>query len=811
MIDLEDYSPSVEDEQLIIHDAAYNTIYRIAYDTRTITQGEGTVFVAIKGQLHDGHQYIDQAYKMGVKIFIISDKHALDGYDDVNYLLCTDTIRSLQRLVLSYKSKYPSLLCIGITGSNGKTMVKEWLANMLAKKYQIVKTPKSYNSQLGTALSIWGINEDHEIGIFEAGISASGEMIHLQKLIDPQVGILTNIGSAHDTGFENKAQKLVEKLVLFKNAHFLIFNGDDDFLHAGIKNNLPNIHHLSWGRKNHNAVQILSAENDAELKLKFNNHDYHFTLSQTSAIYFENVMQCIVAALHFEVQEDQIQHSISDIEFSDISLHLVEGKDGCAIINDAYTNDINALKIALDFLKKHGTHTKRILVLSELEQASRHAEKDVLDLLKLYDLDQIILVGEKWIKYPLANYIQLSNTKEAIQYLSDSDISDATILIKGARRFKFEQIHAALSIQSHSVSLEVDMAALEHNLGVYASITSPGVGIVPIIKASAYGTGSVEVAKLMQYKGVFGIGVAFADEGKELRQAGITIPIIVLNSDENSYDDIHDYNLEVEVYGTKKLESILSWQNGKLAKTRLHLKLDTGMSRLGMKEEDMDKLCTILQEKKPTISTIFSHLASSEDEADDDFTHQQASLFNKYYTRITQVLGYKPRRHLVNSAGIVRFPEYHYELVRLGIGLYGIDSDVATAVKLEKVHTLKAKIIQIKNLEKGDSIGYNRRYKATQHMKIGILNIGYADGLMRQCGNEKYSVKYGDQLAPILGNVCMDLTIIDLSNIPAIEEGDEVVIFGKSHPIESLAKICHTIPYEILTRLAPRIVRRYIG
>jgi Alr-MurF fusion protein len=814
MISIDKFVPQ-HGELVQINNAAATCIDFLAIDSRNIMYAEQALFVAIRGQVQDGHAYIQQAYAQGVRNFLLSDTTSIEKYDDVNYIKSNEVVATLQNMAATHRSKFTKLKSIGITGSNGKTIVKEWLSIILSKKYQVVKTPKSFNSQIGVPLSVWPLNDEHEVGIFEAGISTKEEMSKLEKIIQPSIGILTNIGDAHNSGFSNKKEKIEEKLKLFIHSDVVVFNGDDHQIRHAISHHLKHVQQLSWGYESHNHITIVQKEtNDhfTNVTIELNGEEKIFSLEYSNSVYFENIMHCIVTELHLGMSDADISESFTALDSIEMRLQLLEGKDGSTIINDSYTNDLNALTIALSFMQKHAGQKHKLLILSELEHYTPDVKKEIMPLLLQHAIDEIFLVGSHWQAGDFKAYKHqvFANTNEVKRELVLRVLSNNIILLKGARKYKFEELKDILTTQSHSVTLEIDLNAIEHNLSVFASLLKNETRIVPIIKASAYGTGSHEIAKLLQHKGAYALGVAFADEGVQLRKAGITIPIIVLNSDEESYHAILEYNMEVEVYSLSKLESILSWNNGALKEVKMHLKLDTGMSRLGFRNENMDDLYVLLQKHKPHVASIFTHMSSSEDPQEDIFSHEQVQKFDTAYTKLCEVLAYHPKRHVLNSSGIIRFPEYHYELVRLGLGLYGIDSTGILADKLEKVHTLKARIIQIKTLNPGDFVGYNRKYKVTKNTTIAILNIGYADGLLRLCGNNNYHVGINDTTVPIIGSVCMDLTMIDITNINHVQEGDEVVVFGKNLPIENMAVACGTIPYEILCRLAPRIVRKYV-
>ncbi len=813
-MNLSNYKSHLGDE-LIITNVEETYIEHLVIDSREIFYANRSLFFAIKGNVVDGHNFIKTAYDKGIRNFVVNDDALVKQLPDVNYIKTNDIVATLQNIATKHRSQF-DLLSIGITGSNGKTIVKEWLSIMLSQAFSVVKTPQSFNSQIGVALSIWQINKTHQMGIFEAGISQKDEMSKLETMIQPKLGILTNIGDAHDSGFDSHDDKLHEKLKLFANAEQVIYNGDDTFLHESIKGEGNSKKYFSWGFKSHNHVVIQNLNrigNSYQLSLLHDGMVSSFDFSFEQEYYFENLMHCITTGLLLKLNIEKIEESIRFFGGLEMRLELNEGINNTLLVNDSYTNDIEALDVALSFVSKHSGDRKKIIILSDLESNHHQNANDVLNKLKNQNFTSIFLVGEAWTKYiDLTEGIFIfENTESLMNDLSNLELNDSIVLIKGARRYGFEKIFEVLKKQSHSVFLDIDMKAVAHNLSVFSSYLKNGSSIMPIIKANAYGAGAIAIAKLLQYKGVQTIGVAFADEGAVLRNNGITIPIVVLNGDRSSFNFVNNYNLEIEIYSREYLYSFLNWNNGiMMPHIGIHLKIDTGMSRLGIQVNEIEKLNELLKTHKPKVVSIFSHLSSSEDEADDDFSHLQASKFLAAYHSITASLGYEPKKHILNSAGIVRFPEYHFDWVRLGLGLYGVDSTAMMGNALQKVHALKAKILQIKKLEAGDYVGYNRKHKVVIQTTIAIVNIGYADGLPRLAGNSKYHILVKGNLCPIIGNVCMDLIIVDVSQVPNIEVADEVTLFDKALPIEKLAKVSQTIPYEILCGISARIKRNYL-
>lgn len=780
-------------------------------DSRHIMYPSLSLFFAIKGNVRDGHEFIDNAYKQGVRNFVVNDESILPAEikNTSNVLVSSDVILTLQNIAVWKRKMYPELTTIGITGSNGKTIVKEWLSILLSKKLNIVKTPKSFNSQIGVPLSVWGMNSDHDLAIFEAGISTSNEMEKLERIIKPDIGIFTNLGDAHHEGFRNIQEKLNEKLKLFRSCSKIIFNGDDPLLFNTIKNRYPE-KVFSWGRKEHNELIIVDDEIiQPQLHIKYKNKITTLDVNIATSFYVENLMNCVTAVAALDLDLEQISEHVASLSHSEMRMELSNGRDGSLIINDSYTNDRQALHAALEFMVKHSCNRDRIAILTPFNEDE--IDVDYLnELINSFALNKVHILCKKQIDVNHNKISFYTGIDQLFQAVNDEALSTKIILIKGSRKYGLEILANKLTAQSHSVSLNIDLNAIENNLSVFASLLTNNASIMPIIKASAYGAGSEEIAKVLQEKGVYSLGVAFADEAVDLRKSGINIPIVVLNADENSYSILEEYNFDFEVYSLQQMTMILQWNDGKLTQNKWHLKIDTGMSRLGFRPEDFEELLEILKKNKLHIGSVFTHLSSSEDSEDDAFTHLQATRYYEIYEKISEVIGYHPKQHLLNSSGIIRFPQYHGDLVRLGIGLYGIDSTSILNERLIKVHTFKAKIIQIKNLIPGDYIGYNRRFKVQKSMKIAILNVGYADGLMRACSNGKYALYYQQTHVQIVGNVCMDMTMIDITDMEHCNVGDEVEIFGKNHPIESMTASCNTIPYEILCGIAPRVKRNYL-
>lgn len=795
----------------------------LAMDTRKFVHPKETLFFALKGSMHDGYEFISDAIAKGVSN-IVAEQIPEDLPDHVNLFLVQDSLAALQNLATWHKSQFPDLLTLAITGSNGKTTIKEWLYQMITDR-QVVKSPKSYNSQTGVALSLWQVHKNDRLGIFEAGISTQNEMANLEAMIRPDIGLFTTLGDAHAEGFQSLQKKLEEKLILFKNCKTIIYEADNTIIDTAIRNKYPEKKLLSWGKSPKSSLfQIVDTfikNNTTILTTIYQGSHYSWVVPFVDHASIQNVLHCIAVMLTLDLDKNRIQEGLYKIQNIPMRLELKFGTQKNILVNDTYNADLQSFKIALDFLDQQSGMKEKVVILSEFMQTGMSSEdlnRNLADQLNTHQIKEIITVGphiESLKNYLISNvsFFNVATTEELLTTLPKFDFNDKAILVKGARIFQLEKVIHALSDKAHTATLETDLQAIEHNLRVFSNYIHDNTQIIGVIKASAYGSGSEELAKFLEFKKAAYLAVAFVDEGVQLRKAGIHLPIIILNPDKNGIPDMVQYKLEPEIYDLKQLHEVIAYLREDIKDFRIHLKMDTGMHRLGFVQEDLSDLCSLLSlhRNQILVETVFSHLSSSEDPAHDDFTHHQATTFKKYYDYITEKLGYKPAKHILNSSGIIRFPEYHFDYVRLGLGLYGIDGTGIFTEKLEKVHTLKATVVQVKSIQASDTVGYNRRGKILKDGKIAIINIGYADGLMRLAGNGRYHVRIRDVDFPIIGNICMDLTIVDIGNHNDIYIGDEVTIFGKDKPIEVLAEACQTIPYEILTRISGRIKRAYIN
>jgi Alr-MurF fusion protein len=822
-------------------------IEHLLIDSRKISFPASSLFFAIVGERNDGHDFVKDVYARGVRNFIVSDSQKIDFQyiSDASIIMVPDVLRGLQQLAAYHRAQFPDLKVIGITGSNGKTIVKEWLYQLLKEDFNIVRSPKSYNSQVGVPLSVWQIKAEHNLAIFEAGVSKKGEMAHLEKIIKPSLGILTNIGEAHTEGFTSDEKKLREKLLLFKNAETLILQKELVEKFPSIEFTKP---YLTWSKHNratalsgstdlsistdlssNTDLQIIDIQlfkNSTRLSLLFKNEKIDIEIPFTDTASIDNVATCLLAVLNLN-SHSNYKEKLKNLEPVAMRLELKAGINDCLVVNDAYNSDLNSLQIALDFIAQQSRQLKRTVILSDILQSGQNSTvlyQKIGELLLEKGISKLISIGEnvaqikQFFNGKKQNMLELhffKTTSDFLKHVKNTDFQDEIILLKGARPFEFELIAERLAQKSHKTVLEINLNALSHNLAYFKSLLAPTTQLMAMVKASAYGNGSDEVARLLEFHKVNYLAVAYSDEGIELRNAGVNLPIMVMNPEEESFDALRRYNLEPEIYSLRILKNYIDFVKNQTEKQsndvyKIHLKLDTGMHRLGFESIDIQELIHILKTcKNINIASIFTHLAGTESADLDTFTEYQVSQYLAMYAQITEGVGYRPIRHVLNSSGITRHKGFHFDMVRLGIGLYGVDGNGAFQSHLEVVQTLKASISQIKNVALTDTIGYSRRGILHKNSRIATISIGYADGLLRGLGNGKFSVLVKGKRAPIVGSVCMDMTMIDITDIPEAEEGDEVEIFGKNILVQELASLVNTIPYEIFTGISERVKRVY--
>jgi Alr-MurF fusion protein len=780
-------------------------------DSRKAISSEGALFFAIRGEHHDGHKFLNALYEQGIRQFIVEYKTDLPGaLKDCNILLVESSVMALQSIAAYHRAQL-TIPVIGITGSNGKTIIKEWLHQLLSEDYKIAKNPGSYNSQLGVPLSVWQLQPHHQLGIFEAGISKRGEMEKLQQIIQPTIGLFTNIGSAHDEGFSDQKEKTLEKLRLFETSKIVIYCSDHAIVKEAVRQ--TRIKSLSWGTAPDSDIKV--KKDGDKFNVTYNGDSFNLKLPFTDIASIENSLHCAAVMLYFGYSGESIENKIQGLRSVPMRLELKEGINQCQIIDDTYNNDLAGLQISLEFLSNQHQKKKKRLILSDILESGMPEQElvqKVASLVKSNGVHAFVGVGKT-----LNDYHQLFDptsefyltTEDFVKNFDWDKLENEIILVKGARTFQFEKIVNKLQRKVHGTVMEIDLGAVVHNLNFFKARLKHSTKIMAMVKAFAYGSGSIEIANILQYHKVDYLGVAYPDEGIELRKNHIHLPIMVMNPSEESFDSILQYNLEPELYSFNILRNFIKFLNGQPC--AVHIKLDTGMHRLGFTESEITDLIKLLQENSNMrVASVFSHLAGADESLHDEFSNGQAERFFKTANILSDALGYKPLYHLLNSPGILRLPQFQFDMVRLGIGLYGIDPTEKKTKGLQPVATLKTIISQIKNIKAGETIGYGRRGKAEEDMTLATIAIGYADGFSRAFSRGVGEVMINGQLAKVIGNVCMDMTMVDITGIPA-HEGDEVIIFGKELPIQHIAEKINTISYEILTSTSERVKRIFVA
>ena len=793
-------------------------------DSRKLLFPAKTLFFALKGPRRNGDLFIKELYEREVRNFVVPEETPYPELADANFLYVPDVLEALQRLAAYHRSRF-GIPVIGITGSNGKTIVKEWLNQLLEDRYHIVRSPRSYNSQIGVPLSVWQLGETNELGIFEAGISRPGEMQKLEEIIQPTIGILTNIGEAHGENFEDDQIKLEEKITLFKRAGAIICPADREIiiktltaLSQGSRAEL-----FTWG-VSRNATALVKAivknQSSTTIDLVFRDQGFSVSIPFTDDASVENCMACISTLLYLQIPVPEIKARLPGLSPIAMRLELKSGINRCTLINDSYSADLSSLKIALDFLEQQDQHGKRTVILSDILQSGKAESRlyqEIASSLKQKKINRLIGIGEKMTAHQ--DLFRQQSIKECLFYPSAEAFSmdfqqlsfkEETILIKGARVFAFEKVDALLTEQIHQTVLEINLTAMTHNLKQYQQLLWPSTKLMAMVKAFAYGGGSYEIANLLQFHKLDYLAVAYTDEAVELRKAGINMPIMVMNAEDSSFESLVHFNLEPVIYSFRffhLFDRFLKKEGLQLFP--VHIELETGMNRLGFPKEESGDLIRELRTSNFKVQSVFSHLAASEEVQQDIFTREQAALYILTADQIQSALDYPFLRHISNSAAIVRHPELQFDMVRLGIGLYGIDSASSRRLDLQEAQTLKSTIAQIKYLRDGETVGYNRKGVATGDRVMATIRIGYADGYPRILGNGNGKCWIKGHLAPVLGSVCMDMTMIDISGIPDVQEGDEVIVFGGRLSVKQVAHWANTIPYEILTGISQRVKRVY--
>ncbi len=801
-------------------------VSHLIIDSRRPASLRGDVFFALTTPRNDGHRYVGELIEKGVETFVVRkivDPEWLRS--NASFIIVNNTLSALQ-LLAGYHRRQFRIPVIGITGSNGKTIVKEWLWHLLDSSLKVVRSPKSFNSQIGVPLSVWQMRSQHEIAIIEAGISRRHEMQRLENIIMPSLGIFTNLGPAHGENFDSPLEKATEKWKLFSRCPVVICSLDQEVV-IEAWNQLPKTEQpmlIGWSRDQTKPAQLFVTgcdihESSTLIHAIWQNGDISVTIPFTDDASIENCLNCWLVMLHLGFQNSLIASRMQHLTPIEMRLELKEGIGNCSIVDDSYSNDIASLAIALDFLNQQNQHPKRWAIISDMLQSgipSKELYEAVAVLLANKKLDRLIGIGQeisKHMKLFPPDSLFFENTDAFLAAADSIGFNNTSILVKGARVFGFENIISVLQQKHHNTVLEVNLDALVHNLNYYRAKLNPEVKVMAMVKAFSYGSGSFEIANLLQYHRVDYLAVAYIDEAVELRKAGITMPIMVMNPEEARYEGLLRYDLEPEVYNFRTLrllEKVLE-KNGstEIMQLPIHIELDTGMRRLGFEQKEIEQLVDYLRNKPQfRVKSVFSHLAASEDPEIDSFTRLQIGLFDNACHTFEKSLGYPFLKHILNSAGISRFPDAQYNMVRLGIGLYGLSPLPSEQPFLHHVSTLKSIISQIRHISANSPVGYNLSYVAKNDMTIGVVPVGYADGLSRQLSNGRFSLMVGGYLSPIVGNISMDMCMIDLTGIPAAE-GDDVIIFSPAYPLTKMASALGTIPYEVLTGISQRVKRVY--
>lgn len=791
-------------------------------DSRSLAFAETTLFFAIRTKLGDGHHYIPELYRRGVRNFVVGNVPANyeTDYPDANFLLVVSPLKALQRLAERHREEY-DLPIIGVTGSNGKTVVKEWLYQLLSPSMHVTRSPRSYNSQVGVPLSVWLLNEHTQVGVFEAGISQPGEMAALKAIIQPTIGVMTNIGPAHQENFATIQEKCLEKISLFKDADVIVYCADDAVISECMAVSLYTGDTIAWSTSNTDATlyirSITKKADHTDIVYRFLGVENSMSIPFTDDASVQDSIHCLAVCLYLHLQPTDIAQRMAQLEPVAMRLEVMQGVRGCTLINDTYNSDVTSLDIALDFMNRRPEqgNKPKTLILSDILQTGLPTTElytQVADMIARRGIDRLIGVGPE-----ISAAHALFNVKKVFFPTSDAltesglldTMSNEMVLIKGSRKFGFEQITAALSLRVHETTLDVNLEAIAENLNFYRSFMKPETKITCMVKASAYGAGSVEIAKTLQDRGVDYLAVAVADEGADLRRAGITTGIIVMNPEMTAFNTLFQYDLEPEVYSFKLLDALVhAAEKQGIQGFPVHIKLDTGMHRLGFNPlKDVPQIIERLKHQSAIVPrSVFSHFVGSDSPDFDEFSARQFQLFDEASQQLQRAFPNKILRHICNSAGIERFPERHLDMVRLGLGLYGIDP--IDNRRLHNVTSLRTTILQIRNVPKGDSIGYSRRSFVERDSRIAAIPIGYADGLNRHLGNRNGYCLVNGQKAPYIGNICMDVCMIDVTGIDC-KEGDTVEIFGDNLPVTVLSDKLDTIPYEVLTSVSNRVKRVY--
>ncbi|WP_144281279.1 bifunctional UDP-N-acetylmuramoyl-tripeptide:D-alanyl-D-alanine ligase/alanine racemase [Chryseobacterium echinoideorum] len=790
-------------------------IKNIAFDSRTIYSTKNTAFIAINTPKNSGEKFIESAVDRGINVII--SEHHYPQFENITWIIVENCVEFLQKLA-KFHFENSHIKSVGITGSNGKTILKEWLYQCLWNEFSTVKSPKSFNSQIGLPLSLLQINDSHKLGIFEVGISEPDEMEKQENIFHPQIGLLTHIGTAHLANFKSEEELIDEKIKLFKNSEVIIYNGNNPLVDKKIKELYSSKKLISYGFKDHNQVYYKNnVSKNEDIVVKYLDEEISFPVHQRDEATLSNALALIAVLKELGLENQKIIEKINALKAVEMRLEAIEGIKGNMIINDSFNLDLDSLKTALQFLKEY-KKPKKSLILTDIIGVNANSEalyEEVSDLVNEQKFNFIFLIGHEISKFSdlfKTKTFTFINTQELIESKHLTELENQLILLKGARKFEIEKLKDILELRKHDTVLEINLNAILHNINYHKSLLKPSTKMMAMVKANAYGLGSYEISEFLQHHHIDYLGVAFVDEGIELRKKGITVPIIVMNPEQHSYDAIIQYNLEPEIYSFRVLELFYKTvqKSGYDKKYPIHIKLETGMHRLGFKDHELNELGNILANKNLKVQSIFSHLSSSDLPDEKEFTLNQLKTFEKNSIYLIEKLGYTPIRHILNSSGITNYTEHQHDMVRIGIGMLGESSDSEIQKQLRSVVSFKTVISQISVVENGESVGYSRRFKTNHPTKIATIPVGYADGIPRLIGNQVGNVGINKTLAPIVGSICMDMMMINIDHINDIKEGDTVTIFNAKPSLKEFAAYCETITYEVLTSISPRVKRIYV-
>lgn len=790
-------------------------IKNIAFDSRIIYSTKNTAFIAINTSKNSGEKFIESAIDRGINIII--SEHHYSQFENITWIIVENSVEFLQKLA-KFHFKNSHIKSIGITGSNGKTILKEWLYQCLWNEFPTVKSPKSFNSQIGLPLSLLQISDTHQLGIFEVGISKPDEMEKLENIFQPQIGLLTHIGTAHLANFKSEEDLIDEKIHLFKDSEVIIYNGDNPLVDKKLNDLYSSKKLISYGLTDSNQVYFKNnISKDEKFVVHYFGEEISFPVHQRDEATLTNVLALITVLKELGIENQNIIEKINALKAVEMRLEAIEGQKNNIVINDSFNLDLDSLKTALQFLNEY-KKPKKSLVLTDIVGVNSNSKElydEVSELVDEQKFDSVFLIGDEISKFSdlfKAKTHTFINTQELIDSKHLTEIENQIILLKGARKFEIEKVKDLLELRKHDTVLEINLNALLHNINYHKSLLKPATKMMAMVKANAYGLGSYEISEFLQHHHIDYLGVAFVDEGVELRKKGITVPIVVMNPEQHSYDTVIQYNLEPEIYSFRVLELFYEaiQKSGYDKNYPIHIKLETGMHRLGFKDFELDQLSQILNKANLKVQSIFSHLSSSDMPTEKEFTLRQLETFEKNSSYLIEKLGYTPIRHILNSSGITSYTNHQYDMVRIGIGMLGESPSSEIQKQLQSVVSFKTVISQISLVENGESVGYSRRFKPNQATKIATIPVGYADGIPRLIGNQIGNVGVNKTLAPIVGSICMDMMMINVDHISNVKEGDTVTVFNAKPSLKEFAEYCKTITYEVLTSISPRVKRIYV-